>query len=229
MAQRSLKLTFSFFNLSPVLLVLLVFGAVSVEPLPVRAAAPVGGATPMWDLASQYPTPEAWDRAFDEMRARLSKLAKHRGGPIADATQLADLLDEARYLRGRAGNMARYALLTSSLDTTDSAAKAQFNSASGLEAAVEGGVSWLDSAVADLGASKIRAWQSSESRLRLHAWQLATILSQVNNRYARGTEAAYAALERQASTPAVVYEDLMQSDLGWPTLTDKTGKVVRLN
>jgi oligoendopeptidase F len=185
--------------------------------------------SPTWDLDTEYPTPEAWDRSFADLRTRVGKFESHRGDSITHASQLADLLDESAYLRGQAGRMARYALLKAALDTTSTPAKARFDSASGLEATVESGVSWLDAAVADLGPSTIRAWQRSEPRLHMHAWLLAKIRSRASNRYPPGGAVAYAALERQASTASLVYDDVMQSDVGWASARQDSGHSVRLD
>src|ERR1700730_17719890 len=130
-----------------------------------------------WDLNQQYSDAASWNAAVVDVETRATKFAKLRGTPIKSAAQLANLLDEARHLRGRAGNLARFAFLSRALDTTDDAALARFSAATGLEARVEANVGWIDSAVVALGAQRIRDWQQAEPSLDHHGWHLARALN----------------------------------------------------
>ncbi len=163
------------------------------------------------------------------MQARARQFATLRSSPITSARQLADLLDEADYLRGRAGNLARFAVLTSAFNRTDRAAQARRDAATGLEVQVETDVSWLDRAVSVLGRDKLTAWSGSEPRLRPHGWAINAAIRTDGHNYPAGSETAYAALERAASTSSDVYNLLMASDLGWASAADEQGKTVTLD
>jgi hypothetical protein len=76
------------------------------------AAAPDSAVPPVtWDLTQQYPSDSAWNASFADVEARAAEFAMLRSARITRVRQLADLLDEADFLRGRARNLARFALL----------------------------------------------------------------------------------------------------------------------
>jgi oligoendopeptidase F len=189
-----------------------------------QAAGPV-----TWDLARQYPSDDAWNAAFAEVQNRGAIFAKLRGAPIASASRLADLLDEAGFLRGRAGNLARFALLNATLDKTDTAAKTRLDAATGLETRVEADVSWLDGAVSALGRDRLIEWRGTEPRLARHGWALHTAMLAAGHNYPAGSETAFAALERASLTSGNLYDQLMSSDLGWAKIADEQGTSVTLD
>jgi oligoendopeptidase F len=183
-----------------------------------------------WDLAQEYPSEAAWSAASAEVEARAANFAMLRSVRISHASQLADLLDECAFLRGRASNLAQLAYLRSVFDKTDTSAKARFDAASGLEARVEGAVSWLDRAISQLASRrKLGAWRQSEPRLRHHGWALNLATRRVGHNYPSGGEAAYAATERAATMPSQIYHELMASDLGWARSVDERGKASTLD
>jgi oligoendopeptidase F len=181
-----------------------------------------------WDLTREYPDESAWNSSLRQVRDHAAQFAKLSTAQITSASQLADLLDESDFLRGRAGNMARFALLQSLLDKNDIAAKSRFDSATELESRVEASVAWLDSAASALGEKRLKAWCKSELRLSRHGWAVNTAIAAVGHNYAHGTEAAFAALDRSATMPSLVYDQLMASDLDWASSVNEQGKTVAL-
>jgi len=181
-----------------------------------------------WDLTLQYPGDGSWNSAFAEVQTRSEKFAELRGTPIASASQLVELLEEAAFLRGRAGNMARFGLLSAALDTTDAAA-ARFDAATGLEARVEADVSWLDGATSALGREKLTAWRKAQPRLAQHGWAMNAAIVAAGHTYPGGGETAFAALERSSLTSGNLYNKLMAADLGWARTLDEQGKAIGLD
>jgi oligoendopeptidase F len=197
---------------------------------PARPASPPSPEPPYdWDLESQYPNEAAWSASLATVHERLARLELLRSVPIASIKDLADRLDEVRFLRGQAGRMARFAILHTQLDDTSQEAKARLDAATALEARVEAGVSWIDAAMLDLGTDRLKEWAAREPRLRAHGWRINRVLSEVSHLPPKGAEAAVASLERAAFTPANVYEALMQADLGWPAIKTANGSELRID
>jgi oligoendopeptidase F len=184
---------------------------------------------PSWDLSQQFRSDAEWNSAVEEVEQRVGAFSQLRGRPIASASQLVKLLEEAGYLRGRAGSLARFALLTSAMDTTDVAAKARFDAATGLEARVESGVSWVDGATSALGPNKLKVWRASEPRLERHGWELNAAIQNSGHAYPTGTETVYAALERARLTATEVYDALLAADLGWPQSAGQGGASITVD
>src|SRR4029079_11064166 len=181
---------------------------------------------PTWDLASEYPTTDAWDRAVADVERRIAAFSQRRTESITGAAQLADLLDESRTMRGLAGKLARFALLTHAADSTDDVARARFIAATGLEARVEGAVGGLDTDIQAIGVERLREWQRTEPRFAAHGWRLARLRTVSGPAWTPGAEPAYAALRRQSIGASDLYEAIIGAHLGWPTITASDGKPV---
>lgn len=194
--------------------------------LAVSAAASPPGHDPTdnsWDLNASFPTAEAWDQAVTDLDGAITRFHVRETSPVESATTLASLLDEARGLRGRAGRLARFALLTHVLDTSNDVAQARFGVATALESRVEGAVAWLDAAIVGLGSVRIRGWQRTDPRLARHGWRLSRLFSTLDHRWPTGTAEAYAALGRTSTGVSDIYDALMSADLGWPSIRNKDG------
>lgn len=175
------------------------------------------------ELRAEFPSDGAWNAARDEVIARLTRFSALRTQPIRDGARLADRLDEIRFLRGRAGAMARFAAVSQGLDDSDAVAKERFDAATALETRVESAVAWIDAAVLAVPPRRLGQWIARESRLRRHGWRLGRIRAEAGHQIPFGAEAAAASLERAITTASEVRDALMQSDLGWPRIRDGKG------
>jgi oligoendopeptidase F len=178
---------------------------------------------PVWDLESEYPNAAAWIAAEDAVAHDLSVVDRTRGQPLRAAGDLVTLMDTVASARGRAGRMARFALLKSSVNGLSNEARAQYGAAAALEARVESSVSWVDAAVRKLGEERVNAWRRQDPRLDMHAWRFAAIFRTLSHADPEGSEALAAALERSEQTPLDAYRALLTSDIGWPSITTSRG------
>jgi oligoendopeptidase F len=181
---------------------------------------------PQWDLASEFRTADAWDRAVADVDRRISAFSQRRTESITGAAQLADLLDESRTMRGLAGRLARFALLTHAADKTDDVARSRFIAATGLEARVEAAVGWLDTDMHAIDVERLREWQRTEPRFAAHGWRLARLRTLSGPAWTPGAEPAYAALRRQSIGASDLYDAIMAADVGWPPITPSDGNPI---
>jgi oligoendopeptidase F len=132
-----------------------------------------------WDLDAQYPNESAWEKARHSVEISLGDVARWSNRTIRGPGELADLMDAVALVRGRAGQMARFALLKSSMDARSDKARARYSAATTLEARVDAATSWVDAAVRRLGERRLQAWTAADGRLRAHRWRIATIFGNV--------------------------------------------------
>src|SRR5262245_55793264 len=92
-------------------------------------AAPRPTADYVWDLPALYPGGRAWEADRELVQKSLSGLARWRERGIGTADGLSDTLEQLRAARGRAGKMARYALLSSEVDQSSSTARSRYDAA----------------------------------------------------------------------------------------------------
>ena len=171
-----------------------------------------------WNLEQQYPDEAAWTKSLDGIRARLAAFEKWKDEPVDSASRLADRLDDVRFLRGRAGHMARFAILHNQVDESSELARTRLDGATQMEALVEAGVTWLDAKTLALGKDKISNWMMHEVRLARHGDHLKRLLRLADHLPLNGSEASVAALERAVRMPTDVFDAMAQSDLGWPRI-----------
>jgi oligoendopeptidase F len=176
-----------------------------------------------WDLDAQYPSQAAWDATQASVDEALTRVDSWRGRRITSAGELADLLDVVALARGRAGSMARFALLQSSLDARSDSARARFTAATGLEASVDASTSWVEAKVREVGREQIAKWMLSEDRLRVHAWRISEIFRLSGHGDPPGAESVFAGLERARAGTLDIYRALLTADIGWPTVQTPEG------
>jgi oligoendopeptidase F len=168
------------------------------------------------DLQRQFPDEASWQKARSELLSRLENFRALRLVPIESGAGLADRFDEVRFLRGRAGHMAQFAVVSFNLDNTDVVARQRREAATALEAQVEAGVGWIDATVIALGREKLERWIAGEPRLRRHGWRLNRILAEIGHEIPADAMDAIAALEWATYTPTFIRDAFAASDLGWP-------------
>jgi oligoendopeptidase F len=176
-----------------------------------------------WDLDSEYPDEVAWNAARASVERELEAVARRRNAPIDNPKALADLLDDVASVRGRAGHMARFALLKASMDARSDAARARQSAATALEGRVDVATSWVEGAVRRLGKQRVEVWSTADARLRSHSWRIATIFRQSGHVETEGSEALAAGLQRATEAPLDLYRALLTSDLVWPTVATHNG------
>jgi oligoendopeptidase F len=182
-----------------------------------------------WDLDRQYPNDAAWATSLQSIQRRLVAFQALRDKSISNARMAADRLDEVRWLRGRAGHMARFATLHHQVDDTDAVAQQRMDAAMQLEIDVDRGVAWVDTLLLANGIPKLREWVAHEPRLAAHGWHLNRLFALADHMPLPGTEIALAGVVRATQSPTMVYDALMQADLGWPEIKRANGSSVKVD
>jgi oligoendopeptidase F len=179
---------------------------------------------PPWDLETQYPDEMAWNTARKSVDDSLALVAGWRDRPLQSARDLADLMDAVAFVRGRAGAMARFALLKASSSARSDTARARYSATTALESRVDAATAWVDAAVRKLGERQVQAWSAEDRRLSMHSWRIAIIFRQSGHVEPAGAEPLAAALERATEAPLDLYRAVLTSDLSWPSVTTSKGR-----
>ncbi|MDP9381915.1 MAG: oligoendopeptidase F [Chloroflexota bacterium] len=122
-----------------------------------------------WDLASVFPSDEAWEAALEEVAGELPGLERFRGH-IGDSPQaLLEWLTTVHELFARLGKVYVYAGLSHEADTADQDAAAKDDRASGLYARAAAAVAFGEPELLGIGFDTLRQWMDQEPGLRVYA------------------------------------------------------------
>lgn len=125
-----------------------------------------------WDVASVYPTVEAWDAAFRQINDQLPELKRFMGHLGDSPETLADWFDVAQRLNKDLRRVMVYASMGHTADTTDQEAAARADRARGLLARAASTTAFAEPEIAAIGFDRLRQWLREEPRLAIYGHHL---------------------------------------------------------
>ena len=197
--------------------------------MPAFAQTPAAGGA-AWDLSDLYPSDAAWDAARKQALADLPDFAKYKGTLGTSADALAAALTDQTALDRTISRIYTYASLKADADLRNSANQEKEALATDLYTAFGEATSWVAPELLSIGKAKIDRFIAANQTLRTHFdFQLADVLRQEAHTLSPEGEVLLAGTSAPFSGPRDIREQLVASDIPWPTVTLSTGKAVRLD
>ena len=187
-----------------------------------------GGA--QWDLSDLYPSDAAWDDARKKVLADIPNLAKYKGKLGDSADTLAAFLAAQSDLGRAAMRVYTYASLKADADLRVSANQEKQGQAIDMFTAIGEATAWATPEILSLGKAKIDGFIAANATLKKRFdFSLADTVRQADHTLSPEGETLMAGVGAPLSGPSDVREQLVASDIPWPTVTLSTGKQVRLD
>ncbi|THD37920.1 MAG: oligoendopeptidase F [Sphingomonas sp.] len=187
-----------------------------------------GGA--QWDLTDLYPSDAAWDDARKKALADVPGLTKYKGRLGESADTLATFMVAQSDLNRTISRIFTYASLNADADLRVSANQERQAQAIDLYTAFGEAVSWVSPELLTIGKAKIDGFVASNATLKKRFdFALADTLRQAPHTLSPESENLLAGVGAPFSGPSDIREQLVASDIPWPTVTLSTGKQVRLD
>jgi len=187
-----------------------------------------GGA--QWDLSDLYPTDAAWDDARKKALGEVPSLTKYKGSLGDSADTLATFMVAQSDLNRTISRIYTYASLKADQDLRVSANQEKQAQAIDLYTAFGEAVSWVSPELLTIGKAKIDRFVAGNATLKKRFdFALADTLRQANHTLSPESENLLAGVGAPFSGPSDIREQLVASDIPWPTVTLSTGKQVRLD
>jgi oligoendopeptidase F len=197
--------------------------------MPAFAQTPASGGA-AWDLSDLYPSDAAWDAARKQALADLPGFAKYKGTLGSSADALANALSAQTALDRTISRVYTYASLNADADLRNSANQEKEALATDLYTAFGEATSWVAPELLTVGKAKIDRFVAANQTLKTHFdFQLADVLRQEAHTLSPEGEILLAGTSAPFSGPRDIREQLVASDIPWPTVTLSTGKAVRLD
>ncbi|WP_309088242.1 oligoendopeptidase F [Phenylobacterium sp.] len=202
------------------------FLAAAVAAAP--AARAQGGEPPLsmtWDLTDLYASDAAWEAERKALMAELPKIALYRGRLGESAATLRTALQLVSDLTRRGARLFVYASLKADEDLQVAANQERRQVAVGLFAEFGEATSWINPEVLALGAEKIRGFVAADPGLAKFRFGLEDTLRLAPHTLDAAGEALIAQATQTLSGPQQIRQQLVSSDLPWPEVELKRGKV----
>ncbi|MGN6819988.1 MAG: oligoendopeptidase F [Sphingomonas sp.] len=184
----------------------------------------------MWDLTDLYPNDAAWDEARKKTLAEVPSLTRFKGRLGESADTLAAFLVAQSDIGRAASRIYTYASLKADADLRVSANQEHQAQAIDLFTALGEATAWATPEILSLGKAKIDSFVASNETLRKRFdFALSDTLRQAAHTLSPEGEMLLAGVGSPLSGPSDIREQLVASDIPWPTVTLSTGKQVRLD
>ena len=189
-----------------------------------------GAAAAQWDLTDLYPSDAAWDAARKELLAAIPSLAARKGKLGQSADLVAAQLSAQSDLGRTASRIYTYASLKADADLRVSANQEREALARDMFTAFGEATAWVTPEILSLGKPKIQHYLAGNATLRdRFDLTLRDILREADHTLSPEGEQLLAGVGAPFSGPGNIREQLVASDIPWPTVTLSTGKQVRLD
>lgn len=188
------------------------------------------GETAAWDLSELYPNDAAWDTARKDVLAKIPGLLKFKGTLGTSADALAAALTAQSDLGRVASRVYTYISLKADEDLRVATAQEKQAQANDMFTAFGEATSWIAPELLAVGKAKIDGFVAANKVLKTRFdFYLADILRQEEHTLSPEGENLLAGTSSPFSGSRDIREQLVASDIPWPTVTLSTGKQVRLD
>jgi len=202
--------------------------------VPVSAAQTASPAVPAaytWDLGDLYPSPEAWQAAYDKAKAEADKLEAYKGTLGRSAADMLKALDAISAVHKETDRLGGYASLKGDEDVRIAANEERRQLSQALYSLLGEKTAWLTPEILAVGAVKVMAFEAQSPELKKRfGFALDNILRGAPHTLGAEAEGAMAAAGRVLSQPDNIYSQLSNGELPFPSLTLSDGtKIAKLD
>lgn len=166
-----------------------------------------------WNLAHLFEDQETFERAFDDLAARVETLAAWRGRLGDSPATLAEALDTITETFRDLAKLRCYATLRSDTDGRDPGAQAMRQRVEMLGTRVSERISYLRPGILAIDPALIEPWISEEPRLETHRFFLCDLARQRDHVLEPGEERILAESGLVTRSPSAVYNVLNNVEL----------------
>jgi oligoendopeptidase F len=203
--------------------------AAPASPAPSAATPRPAADAQRWDLRDLYPTPAAWDAAYEDTRARVDQLDGLKATLGNDAASLYKVLATYSDVRRSADRLGVYANLKADEDLRDAPSQERRQRSQTLYTLMAEKTAWLAGAIQALGAERVRAFIAADAGLktRFDTFLDDTLRNAPHTLGAEG-ESLLASSSALLAQPNNVFSQLADAELPRATVKLSNGKIVTL-
>jgi oligoendopeptidase F len=181
-----------------------------------------------WNLAEIYPTPDDFLAEYQQLRQEVDSFQQWRGKLGESASVLADALKATSDFSRRLGRAQAYAMLSADLDMRVGEREAHRQQVDLLHTRYSVNLSWMRPELLTLPEATLESFLAAEPRLQPHAFSLRDLLRLKPHVLGPDEEKLLADAGLVTSSPADIYQTLLNAEMTWPEIETPDGEVVKV-
>jgi oligoendopeptidase F len=197
----------------------------TVKSLPSRSEIPIEDT---WRLEDIFPTDEAWEQEFQEMKKMIPNILNYQGKLGESADVLYEALQYQDELSMRLGKLYTYAHMRYDQDTTNSFYQGLNDRASNLYSEAASAMSFIVPEILSIDENKLKTFLEEKAELRLYEHALDEINRQRPHVLSAKEEALLAQAAEVMASSSNTFGMLNNADLTFPTIIDENGDEVEV-
>jgi oligoendopeptidase F len=184
-------------------------------------------ASDTWDLASLFPTDDAWETAFKKLQRDVKKYDKFRGQRSASSKSVADCLKFDSKLDLLAERLGIYAFLKTSEDQSNSDYQRMLGRFQSVAAKASESASFIRPELLAIPATKMKKFLASQELAHFRLL-IERIVRYKPHTLTKREEELIAMQSEMASTAGKTFRQLLDSDMKFGSLKNEKGEMVEL-
>ncbi|MBX6394575.1 MAG: oligoendopeptidase F [Alicyclobacillaceae bacterium] len=181
-----------------------------------------------WRLEDLFPSDEAWEREFQEVKERLPEVETYRGRVMESAETLLAVLRLEDDLSLKLERLYAYSHMRKDEDTTNGKYQALADRAQGLAAEVGSAFSFVVPEILAGDPGVVERYLSENRDLSLYRHKLDEILRRKPHILSAAEEELLARVSEIAQGPSTIFTMVDDADLRLPSVRDEEGREVEL-
>ena len=179
-----------------------------------------------WNTEDLFPTPEAWDKAMEQLKGLIDELAARKGhfaGSAAELLKSAKLYEDSKI---RFRRLALYASCNFDQDMSNATAKERWGRFLNLNASMEERMAFLVPELMQYDMDTFNAYCKEEPELERYRHLAEDIFSRKEHVLDTNGEEILSRMNDLAGTYGDIYDDLTVNDTEYPTIDGPDGEKV---
>ena len=182
-----------------------------------------------WNLNDMFPTTQAWDKARDEVAARLAQIDACQGQLGKSEQRLLECSELISDIVKQYSLVASYASLSADADTRVTENQQRRSEAQILGSDLSQKLAFINPEILKIDRGKLQSWLKEDPKLQPYAQGIRDTLRQAEHTLDERGEEMLAATSLMQAGPNNVYRTLANADMPWPTIKLASGEEVRLD
>ncbi len=182
-----------------------------------------------WNLGDLYPDIDSWDKARNEIAARITTLDDCKGQLSKSAEKLGECLTNITNTYKELLHLYVYAFLAKDTDLGNSEFRERASITQTLATQFDEAISYVNPELVAIGEKQLNHFISSSDALADHDFYIRNTLRQAKHILSPDEERIIAATTDALGTASSAYEVLTNAEMPWPEVTLSSGEKVTLN